>query len=106
MFADGLETLTFLKQMENTPFMIISVINMPKMDGFELKREIENDEILSIKAIPFIFLSASAARKDVKTAFYHQAQGYFEKPSDIEGLAKIIKLMIEYWSTSALPLYY
>jgi CheY-like chemotaxis protein len=103
LFKDGEEALCFLKSMKEIPFVILSDVNMPKMDGFELKREIESIEELRVLAIPFIYLSTSSARKDVKTAFYHQAQGYFEKPGDIGGLQRIIKLTLDYWSASALP---
>jgi CheY-like chemotaxis protein len=106
MFNDGAEALAFLKKTEELSFIIVSDVNMPKMDGFKLKEEIEADESLRLKAIPFIFLSTSAARQDVKTAFYHQAQGYFEKPSDIGGLVRILKLIAEYWSVSELPALY
>jgi CheY-like chemotaxis protein len=106
LLQDGSEALAFLKETDEIPFMIISDVNMPKMDGFTLKAEIEKDKELSLKAIPFVYLSTSSARKDVKTAFYHQAQGYFEKPPNIRGLAQILNLMKEYWSTSELPSYY
>lgn len=105
-FNDGSEALAFLKGTKDAPFIIVSDVNMPKMDGFKLKEEIESNEVLRLKAIPFIFLSSSAARQDVKTAFYHQAQGYFEKPSDIGGLAAILKLIKSYWTSSELPSLY
>jgi len=105
-FNDGADALTFLKETEDVPFLVVSDVNMPRMDGFRLKQEIEGNEYLRMKAIPFIYLSSSSARQDVKTAFYHQAQGYFEKPSDIGGLVKILKLINEYWGISQLPSVY
>src|SRR3954468_17917709 len=62
LLKDGLEAITFLKTMTEMPFIILSDVNMPKMDGFELKQEIEKDKELSLKAIPFIYLSTSTAR--------------------------------------------
>jgi CheY-like chemotaxis protein len=102
----GAEVLKFLRETKEMPFMIISDVNMHGMDGFALKAEIEKDKELSLKAIPFIYLSTSTSRKDVKTAFYHQAQGYFEKPAKLKDLVRVLKLITEYWIESELPSYY
>jgi CheY-like chemotaxis protein len=39
-FNDGLEALEFLNKADKIPFLIISDINMPKINGFELRSRI------------------------------------------------------------------
>ncbi|MEJ7769206.1 MAG: response regulator, partial [Chitinophagaceae bacterium] len=39
-FADGQEALDFLNRSDITPFLILSDINMPKLDGFALRNKI------------------------------------------------------------------
>jgi len=39
-FSDSRKALDYLNQKEITPFMIISDINMPVMDGFTLRNKI------------------------------------------------------------------
>ena len=36
-FVDGQEALDYLLQMDSAPFLILSDINMPRLDGFELR---------------------------------------------------------------------
>src|SRR5436190_15612382 len=50
------------------PFLIISDINMPIMSGLDLKRNINNNEILRRKGIPFVFLSTTPENTVVSQA--------------------------------------
>ena len=42
-FSDGQEALNYLNQTAVVPFLILSDINMPKLDGFELRRKLKTD---------------------------------------------------------------
>ncbi|HUX23488.1 MAG TPA: response regulator, partial [Burkholderiales bacterium] len=58
--GDGLEALAAARR--DPPDVIVSDVLMPKMDGFALCRAWIQDEAL--KAIPFIFYSATYVRTD------------------------------------------
>jgi CheY-like chemotaxis protein len=102
MAKNGDEALEILKQKDFTPFIIISDVKMPGMDGFELKRNIDKDPNLEAKAVPFIFMSSSILEKDVKEAFKIHSHGYFPK-QDFEDQTKVIDLITKYWNESELP---
>lgn len=102
-FDTGQKALDFLKIMERQPFMIISDVNLPVMNGLQLKFEIQNDEYLRSKSIPFILLSTSADKKAVEEAYELQVQGFFVKEITYEGINKQLKGIIDYWKTCRHP---
>lgn len=73
---------------------------MPKMNGLELKRTLDEDKELKQKSIPFIFLSNSASPEEIEEAFEMSTQGYFEKPHIYEVYKKVIGLIVYYWELS------
>jgi len=96
-FADGYEALDYITQTNVQPFLILSDINMPKLDGFELRRKIHNNEELRIRCIPYLFFTSGADRKAVTDAYSMSAQGFFIKPSRMTDLENTIRKIIEYW---------
>jgi CheY-like chemotaxis protein len=56
-FDDGNAALNFLMKTEVEPFIILSDINMPKLNGIDLREKIHKNEQLRFKSIPFLFLS-------------------------------------------------
>ena len=102
MAESGEEALQILRQKNFKPFIIISDVKMPGMNGFELKKALDNDLILKAKSVPFIFMSSSVLEKDVNEAFDSHAQGYFPK-QDFEDQTKVIDLIARYWKASEHP---
>jgi CheY-like chemotaxis protein len=92
-----------LKKDKEIPFIIISDINMPKMNGIELKEKIEGDYELKIKSIPFVFITSSATTEEIVQAYELAAQGYFLKPMEYNQLELILRRIISYWSEAQLP---
>jgi CheY-like chemotaxis protein len=74
-FADGKQFLDYLKSTEDKPFIILCDVNMPVMNGLELKRRIDDDEVIRKKGIPFVFFSTSAMSSIVREAFQMSVQG-------------------------------
>lgn len=103
VFEDGHTALTFLKSSSDTPFLIISNIRVPKMDGLQLKAEINENETLKKKSIPFILLSETAERQEVDRAYELHVQGFFIKPNSIESLQEKLELILGYWDLSVEP---
>ncbi len=102
-FDNGVKALDFLIVTEQQPFLIISDVNLPILNGLQLKAEIESNEYLRKKSIPFIFLSTSADKKAVTEAFDLSVQGFFVKENSYEGIQRQLKQIVEYWKNSKHP---
>lgn len=96
-FSDGYKALAYITNSNVQPFMIVSDINMPKLNGFELRRKIHNNEELRIRCIPYLFFTSGADRKAVTDAYSMSAQGFFIKPSSMSELENTLRKIIEYW---------
>src|SRR5688500_9839345 len=64
-FGSGEAVLNHLKADPTVPFLILSDVNLPGMDGFELKRRIVEDSSLRYKSIPFVFWSTQASENQI-----------------------------------------
>jgi two-component system, chemotaxis family, chemotaxis protein CheY len=68
-----------LQKLRSTKFdFVVSDINMPNMNGFQLLGEIKNDE--KLKHIPVLMVTAEARRDDIVMAAKNGAAGYIVKP--------------------------
>ena len=84
---DGQEALNFLRQ--ETFDVVISDLLMPRIDGFELCRQMKLDPAL--KKIPVIFYTATyVERWDEQLAMDLGASGFLIKPTDPEQLFQTI----------------
>ena len=73
---DGVVALDMLR---NAAFdFVISDINMPHMNGFELLAAIKKDETLA--HLPVLMVTAEARREDIVRAAQEGAAGYIVKP--------------------------
>ena len=73
---DGSSALAKLK---TTKFdFVVSDVNMPNMNAFDLLRSIRADERL--KALPVLMVTAEAKKEDIITAAQAGASGYIVKP--------------------------
>lgn len=104
-FGDGEAALTYLTGTSIEPFIIFSDINMPKLNGMELRAKIHENEELRIKSIPYLFFSTVAEQENVVDAYSKSVQGFFIKPSDFGELCDIIKTIVEYWQKCVSPDY-
>jgi CheY-like chemotaxis protein len=100
---DPMDAVPYLSNPEVKPFIIISDINMPKINGFELREEILGNGEISTKCVPYIFLSTSQSPENVLRAYGCHAQGYFKKENDFAVFRTVIQSIVEYWRTSLTP---
>ncbi len=100
---DGDEAFEFLKENKAPIFIIICDINMPKINGLELKRLIEGTPELKLKAIPFIFHSTQDSSIVVKEAYALGFQGFVKKSDDITKSIGHLDLIIKFWSSIIHP---
>jgi len=104
-FKDGVEALEYLVNTEIEPFLVLSDINMPRLNGMELREKIHNNEDLRLKSIPYLFFSTSAEQKNVIDAYSRSIQGFFVKPHDYNKLKSTIVKIVEYWQECESPNY-
>ena len=68
-----------LQKLQNGNFnFVISDINMPHMNGFELLAEIQ--KIDKLKRVPVLMVTAEARKEDIVRAAQEGAAGYIVKP--------------------------
>lgn len=73
------------------------------MNGLELRKQINADEVLRKKSTPFIFLTTASNAQLVQDAYDNTVQGFFKKAPDYAGLEKQIGSIIEYWKACLHP---
>lgn len=76
--ANGKEALAFLEK--SIPELIVSDIMMPEMDGYEMCREIKDDE--KLKDIPVILLTSLSDPDDIIHGLECGADNFVVKPYD------------------------
>jgi len=105
-FFDGNEALTFLNQTDIQPFLILSDINMPKINGFELRNKVFTNEQLQLKCIPYLFFTTGANKKSVMDAYAMSVQGFFLKPASLQKFEDTIRKIVDYWQECIAPSHY
>ena len=73
---DGSAALGMLR--EGGYDFVVSDINMPNMNGFDLLTEIKKDDLL--KHLPVLMVTAEARKEDIVIAAQTGAAGYIVKP--------------------------
>jgi len=102
-FNNGEELLEYLRDLDERPFLILCDVNMPGMNGLQVRDEINKDETLRKKAIPFVFFSTTANERDVQKAYDMVVQGYFEKGHNFNELKSRLRRIFDYWNDCKHP---
>ncbi len=89
---------------EHLPDLVICDIMMPDMDGYSVLATLRGDPVTAI--IPFIFLTGSDTRAEVRKAMELGADDYLTKPSTLDELLRAIatrlqkQATLQYWWTT------
>ena len=86
MAADGLQALERLQ--EEIPAVVLSDIEMPRMDGFDLVRNIRADA--RMKDLPIIMITSRIAKKHREHAMKLGINHYLGKPYSEEELLRLV----------------
>ena len=78
---------------------VVSDINMPNMNGFELLKSIKADE--SLRGLPVLMVTAEARKEDIVQAAQSGAAGYIVKPFTKATLEEKIQKIIQKLATPA-----
>jgi two-component system response regulator len=98
---DGAEALSYLlddcseAKVRNTFKLIILDLNLPKVHGLEVLRQIKQDH--RTRHIPVVVLTSSTEDCDVVSSFDLCANSYISKPVGFDGFAIAIAQLASYW---------
>ena len=100
---DGAAALDYLTKPENEPFIIISDINMPRLNGWQLRKHIETSADLTRKCHPYVFFTTSITDDILKKVESMNIQGLFRKPWSLPELETVLRSIIDYWQGNYVP---
>jgi CheY-like chemotaxis protein len=102
-FDNALDALSYLSNPENNPFIIISDINMPKMNGYQLREKVLASPHLTLKCIPYLFLSTDTSTNTYKRVYSDVAHGLFQKPRRLSEWSEMLQNIVNYWKVTSAP---
>ncbi|MBP0011758.1 MAG: response regulator transcription factor [Roseofilum sp. SBFL] len=92
--AHGKEALQQVEQYH--PYLIVTDIAMPLMDGYELVRQIRKKP--EFRLLPVVFLTARTAMEDRIRGYQLGCDVYLPKPFELEELGAVVRNLIERYS--------
>ena len=107
MTTNGVDAIRFLRregEFANAPrpAMVLLDLNLPRKGGREVLSEIKKDA--SLKTIPVVVLSSSAALDDVLSSYGLHANSYIQKPANFSRFLDVVKALDAFWfQVASLP---
>lgn len=104
---DGLQAFSMLRnegEYENNPkpHVILLDINLPKLSGHDVLKELKTDA--DLKRIPVIMLTSSEADIDIFKSYEFSASSYIVKPVDADKFKAVVSAIEDFWfSVVVLP---
>lgn len=95
---DGEEALAFVPRWEAgeaLPAVILLDINMPKINGLEVLRQLKAHE--RFRRIPVVMLTSSREDGDLKAAYDLGVNSYIEKPVNFSKFMEVVEHIELYW---------
>ena len=97
---DGEEAMAFLRREGQfadavRPDLVLLDLNMPKLDGRDVLKEMRADD--SLKVIPVVVLTTSSQDKDILESYGLSANNYIVKPVDLTQFFSVIQNVQEFW---------
>lgn len=99
---NGEKALAFLHQTPPyddapRPGLIILDLNLPRVNGMEVLREIKTNE--KLQTIPTVILTTSRAEEDVVRSYKLGANCYVSKPLNLDEFVKVVSSIESFWFT-------
>ena len=94
---DGAVALNMLKSGKYD--FVVSDINMPNMNGFELLKAVKADD--SLRHLPVLMVTAEARKEDIVMAAQSGAAGYIVKPFTKATLEEKVQKILQKLATPA-----
>jgi CheY-like chemotaxis protein len=101
--TDGIEALSLLRSDGIPPArrLVLLDLNMPRMSGIEVLREIRADPAL--QAITVVVLTTSNEDRDRVEAYQLNVAGYLLKPVTFHAFAEVMTTLNKYWTLMEMP---
>lgn len=100
--SSGDECLAILRetihQHSKRPAFVLMDLNMPKSDGRDALKEIQQDAALC--GLPLVVFSTSSNPNDLNFCYAHGANAYHVKPVKYLEHLQVLKQIFNYWLTS------
>ena len=90
---DGLDAIDMLRNATSLPDVVLTDIEMPRMDGYELLAALKANEVLS--RLPVAMITSRAGDKHRRKALDNGAADYLTKPYSDEQLLSMVRRMSE-----------
>lgn len=103
VFDNAATAITYLLETQQQPFIILSDINLPGVNGLEFRRRILSNDYLKRKSIPFVFISTTNRIETINEAYSLVVQGFFIKKNNYEEIMADIALICSYWKACRHP---
>lgn len=97
------QALQMLDKVNYAPFIILCELNLPAINGFELRRIMLDKNQKKFKSVPFIFWTTQASESQIVQAYDLSVHGLFIKDSDFNELKNTFICIINYWLKSKMP---
>lgn len=100
---DGVAALDFLfargghagRSRDDLPRLILLDLKLPKVDGFEVLRQVRADPVLRV--VPVVLLTSSAEERDIAECYRLGANSFVTKPVDFTHFQEVIGDIGRYW---------
>ncbi len=97
---DGVEAMEFLQREDApTPDVILLDLNMPRMNGLDVLRELKAHDTL--RNIPVVVLTTSLADTDVWRSYNLHANAYVPKPVSLPEFLDVVRSFERFWLSVA-----
>ena len=100
---DGVEALDYLftrgthagRDTGAQPAVILLDLKLPKLNGFEVLRELRADH--RTKLLPVVILTSSKEQQDIANGYNLGANSYVRKPVDFQQFVEAVRQLGQYW---------
>jgi CheY-like chemotaxis protein len=90
--TEGDKAMPYLDEAHELPDVIVMDLNLPKLHGREIMKEIKSREQLS--AVPLVVLTTSSMQDDIDFAYSMGVNQYITKPNTIEGFNSTVHAIV------------
>jgi two-component system, chemotaxis family, response regulator Rcp1 len=102
--SDGVEAIAYLRRQggyadAERPDLILLDLNLPRKSGHEVLAEFKADP--SLRKIPIVVLTTSAAAEDVARSYDLHANVFVTKPVDFDHFTEVVRQIDDFFLTVA-----
>ena len=99
-FNNSEQALQFLQSFSSKIFFILCEMHMPHIEGFMIRKKINDAKNNQASTIPFLFYSTGGHWPYAEKKDFLNIQGYFKKPVTISAYREMLMSIISYWNLS------